>query len=406
MEQPYVPLQFSRPLFSLAIILFSHITFAEPLSTNPAPLPLRVNIVPQAPVLNAKSYILVDKDNGVVLAQKESDLKVEPASITKMMTIYVADHEMQKGKLKLTDLVRVSHKSWKMTGSRMFLNVNSEVSVGDLVKGIIIQSGNDASIALAEHIAGSEEAFVDMMNSYAQRLGMHNTHFMNVTGMPDSNHYTTARDLSALAIALIKEFPETYKLYSEKWFTFQNIRQPNRNQLLWRNDLVDGIKTGHTDTAGFCLVASGKKEQMRLIAVVMGTQSENSRSDETNKLLTYGFRFFETHKLYSAGTKLQVARLWFGKEKNINVGLLEDTHVTIAQGQYEKLQLAVVINKNIKAPISEGQSLGTLTVKMGDAVILEKPLVALESVAEGGFLSRMYDHIAFTLCNLWEKIVG
>ncbi len=380
----------------------------DSLFANPSvpPLSNQGQIIPSTPTLAAKAYLLIDHNSGRVLAEHNAQMRVEPASLTKMMTVYVIDHALKKGKFKLTDLVHVSTKAWKMQGSRMFLNVNSDVSIDELIKGIIIQSGNDASVALAEHLSGNEEAFVDLMNAYAQELKMTHTHFMNATGMPDDNHYTTAQDLARLSQALIKEFPESYNLYAEKWFTHQNIKQPNRNQLLWRNESVDGIKTGHTDSAGFCLVASGLKDNMRLIAVVMGTQSDYHRTEETNKLLTYGFRFYETHKLYSANTLIHSARIWMGKEKNIKIGVDKDVYITVGHGQYPKLQTINHLHSGLRAPLSQGTSVGELQASIDGTSVLNHPLVALETVLEGSIFSRVYDYIVLNIQVLREKLFG
>jgi D-alanyl-D-alanine carboxypeptidase (penicillin-binding protein 5/6) len=346
---------------------------------------------------------LIDHLSDYVIAEQDIDQRVEPASLTKMMTVYVVDQALQAKKIKSSDNVPISAKAWKAPGSRMFLEVNSSVPVEDLVKGIIIQSGNDASIAMAEHIAGSEESFAELMNYYAKQLGMVNSHFVNATGLPDPNHYTSARDMALLAKALVRDFPKTYALYSEKEFTYKNIKQPNRNRLLWRNEHVDGIKTGHTDSAGYCLVASGNKEGMRLIAVVMGAKTDNIRVDEANKLLNYGFRFYETRKLYPAATPVKQARIWMGKDKEVGIGLSNDLYVTIGRGQYDRLKSTINVDKDIKAPVSQGAIVGSILVQLGDKVVAERPVVALQTVAEGGIFSRVYDMFGSTLQSLIDK---
>lgn len=369
------------------------------------PLPPPTLIIPAAPTIGAKSYLLVDYLSDAVLAHQNPDLPVEPASLTKMMTVYVIDNALHEGKIKLTDQVHISTKAWRTQGSRMFLQVDTDVSVQDLLLGIIIQSGNDASIALAEHIAGSESAFTDLMNYYAKQLGMNHTYFVNVTGLPDPNHVTTAHDMALLAKALIRDFPASYKMYSQKEFVYQNIKQTNRNRLLWRNDLVDGIKTGHTDNAGYCLVASGlKKDGMRLIAVVMGSKTDANRIDDTNALLTYGFRFFETRKLYSAGATIKKSRIWMGSDKEVTLGLKDDLYVTVGQGQYDKLKATVTVENIIKAPAAQDAALGSLQVNLNDKIIAERPIVALTPVAKGGFLSRLYDRLALAIQLLWDKL--
>lgn len=374
---------------------------------NLPPLPPPTLVIPAPPTVSAKSYLLIDYLSDDVLAHQDIDRPVEPASLTKMMTVYVVDHALHEGKIKLTDLVHVSEKAWRAQGSRMFLQVNTDVSIQDLLLGIIIQSGNDASIAIAEHIAGSESAFAELMNYFAKQLGMTSTHFVNVTGLPNPNHVTTARDMAILAKAIVRDFPESYKMYSQKEFVYQNIKQTNRNRLLWRNDMVDGIKTGHTDNAGYCLVASGaKKEGMRLIAVVMGAKSDASRVDDTNALLTYGFRFFETRKLYSAGAPIKQSRIWMGTEKEITLGLKDDFYITVGQGQYDKLKATVTVANIIKAPAAQHAVLGSLQVHLNDKLLAERPVVALTAVSEGGFLSRLYDRLALAIQLLWEKLVA
>jgi len=379
-------------------IMFSTLSFA-----NIHALPQPTLMIPAPPQLAAKAYLLIDYLSDYVIAEQDVDQRVEPASLTKMMTVYAIDHEIKKGKLKLTDRVQISEKAWRAEGTRMFVDVNSMVSVNDLLHGIIIQSGNDASIALAEHVAGSESTFAAIMNQYAKQLGMVNTHFTNATGLPDPNHYTTARDMAILAKALIRDFPETYQMYAQKEFFYHNIKQENRNRLLWRNELVDGIKTGHTDSAGFCLVASGKKNNMRLIAVVMGTKNDSVRTEETNKLLMYGFQFYETRKLYPAGTALKKARVWMGTQKEVEVGLLDDLYVTIGQGQYDHLTSNIEVSSSITAPTLVGSTLGTLAVRLNDKTLLERPIVALNPVAESGFFGRFIDTVILNINALWEK---
>jgi len=310
-----------------------------------------------------------------------------------MMTSYVVEYEAERGKIKYTDPVLISVNAWRTGGSKMFVREGTTVSVEDLLKGIIIQSGNDASVAIAEHIAGSESAFADIMNQHAKVLGMNNTHFVNATGLPAQNHYTSARDLAILAKALITHFPEQYKIYAEKYFTWNDIRQPNRNLLLWRDNTVDGLKTGHTDEAGYCLVASAVRDGMRLISVVLGTTSEEARARETQKLLSYGFRYFETHPLYSAGVSLQDAQVWKGTVDTVSLGLAEPVAVTIPRGQKDKLQATLEIDSLLQAPLTEGQVLGQLKITLGDEVVAERPLIALQAVEEGGFFKRLWDSI-------------
>lgn len=353
-------------------------------------------IVPQAPKINAHAYVLMDYHSSRVLSEMNADDIVEPASLTKMMTMYVVDHELRSGRLSMDELVTVSEKAWKSTGSRMFLEVNSQVPVQEIIKGIVVQSGNDASIAIAEHIAGSEDAFVAVMNQHAKLLGMSKTHFLNVTGMPQEGHVTTAHDMALLAQALIEQFPETYSLYSEKWFTYNGIKQPNRNRLLWQNEHVDGIKTGNTDNAGFCFVASANKDGMRLISVVMGAEDDGARMEFTNKLLTYGFRFFETHRLFEAGASLKEARVWMGSNSQLGLGTTKDIYVTIPQGTYDALQATLKLDKRITAPVQQGEALGHLEITLGDDTVTTASLTALSAVDTGGLFSRFSDYVSLT----------
>lgn len=348
---------------------------------------------PAAPKLSAEGYLLLDMHSGHVLAEKNADQRLEPASLTKIMTAYVVFQELQQGALKLSDKVTVSEKAWKMPGSRMFIEVNSKVSVEDLLRGLVIQSGNDAAVALAEHIAGSELAFANMMNEQAAQLGMHGSHFVNAEGLPDPNHYTTPRDIAKVTKAIIEYFPEFYKLYSEKEFTYNKIRQHNRNNLLWRDESVDGVKTGYTEAAGYCLVASAKRENMRLISVVMGTKSKKIRIKESQSLLNYGFRFYETARLYEANKTLLTTRVWQGQQENLALGLTEDLHVTFPRGQYKKLQAKTELNADIKAPVIQGQPLGNMIVELSGKEINRVPLVALTDMPEGGAWRKLVDTV-------------
>ncbi|MFC1588966.1 D-alanyl-D-alanine carboxypeptidase family protein [Pseudomonadota bacterium] len=349
--------------------------------------------VPAPPQVAAKNYLLIDFDSGHILAEKDADIQIEPASITKIMTSYVVDKELEAGRLTLDELVTISEKAWRMGGSRMYLEVGSKVSVELLLKGLIIQSGNDASVALAEHIAGSEEAFVDLMNQYAANLGMTNTHYKNSTGWPDAEHLMSARDIATLASAIIKEFPERYTEYAEKVFTYNNIKQYNRNKLLWRDKTVDGFKTGHTESAGYCLVASAKRADMRLISVVLGTDSEESRASVSQSLLNYGFRFYETHKLYAAGETLNESRVWAGDKENVALGLASDLHVTIPRGSYKQLDALMNVDANITAPLKKGSQLGEVRITLNDEELNSMPLVALQRVEKGNLFQIAKDYI-------------
>jgi len=349
--------------------------------------------VPSPPKLAAKSFLLIDFNSGRILAEKKINKKIEPASITKLMTAYVVYKELDAGRLSLDEEVVISKKAWKMKGSKMFIEVGKKITVDTLLKGVIIQSGNDATVALAEHIAGSESTFADYMNQHAQELGMSSTNFVNSTGWPNKNHVTTASDLAKLASAIIREFPEYYTRYKEKEFTYNGIRQYNRNKLLWRDKSVDGFKTGHTESAGYCLVASAKREDMRLISIVLGTKSEKVRENVSQSLLSYGFRFYESNKLYAAGETLKSTRIWMGASDKVNVGLSEDLYVTIPRGQYKKLDSIIEVNEAIEAPIKKGQQLGVLVIKLEGKEIISQPLIALQSVDEGSLWQRGKDYI-------------
>jgi len=350
-------------------------------------------IIPSPPKIAAESYILEDADTHKVIVEKNSHLRLPPASLTKIMTSYIAASELERGVISLDDSVDISVKAWKMDGSRMFVREGTKVKLSDLLQGIIVQSGNDASIAVAEHIAGSEDAFVDMMNQQAERLGMKDTHYMNATGLPHENHYSSAADLAKLTVALIKNFPEHYKLYSERYFTFNNIRQPNRNALLWRDSTVDGVKTGHTENAGYCLVSSAKRDGMRLVAVVMNTDSEEARARESQKLLTYGFRYYETVHLYDAGESVNTVRVWGGQQDSLGVGVAKNVVVTLPTGARDDLAASMDIDQVIRAPVKKGDEVGRLTVSLEDDVVFDGPLVATHDVEEAGFFSRIWDTI-------------
>ena len=358
------------------------------LASTPAPAP---------PSIAATGYLLIDIDSDSVLAAKDAEQRLEPASLTKIMTTYVVFRELRDGSVKMSDEVLISEKAWKTPGSRMFIEVNKRVTVEDLLKGMIIQSGNDASVALAEHVAGSEQAFANLMNDHSRRLGMLDTNFVNSTGLPDPELYTTPRDIALVTEATIREFPELYKLYAVKEFTFNDIRQHNRNNLLWRDDTVDGVKTGHTEAAGYCLVASAKRDGMRLISVVMGTTSEKTRISESQSLLNYGFRFFETHRLYGAGDRLTRTRVWMGEQEELTLTLAKDLYVTIPRRQYDKLNARTEVHSNLEAPISKGQKVGEVVVELDGEMITRHPLVAFEEVPEGGIWRTLVDSVLMML---------
>jgi D-alanyl-D-alanine carboxypeptidase (penicillin-binding protein 5/6) len=348
-------------------------------------------LIPSPPSIAAKSYILQDANSGKVLAEANADIKLAPASLTKIMAVYVVFSELSKGHLSLDELVTISRKAWQTPGSRMFVEVNKQVKVGDLLKGVIIQSGNDASVALAEHIAGDETTFAEMMNQQATLLGMTNTHFSNSMGLPAEDHYTTARDLAILTTALIREYPDYYRWFSEKEFTYNNITQRNRNKLLWRDETVDGVKTGHTEDAGFCLVASAVREDMRLISVVMGTDSERARANENQTLLNYGFRFYETHRLYKGNEALTQTRIWKGDNKNLDLGLAKDLYVTIPRRHYNDLKAVINYDQKITAPVKQGEAFGTVNVTLDGEPVAEKKLIALSTINQGNLLRKLVD---------------
>lgn len=348
---------------------------------------------PPPPPIAATAYILQDYHTGKILAENNADAKLAPASLTKIMTVYVVFRELSNGHLHLDDVATISEKAWKTSGSRMFVELGNQVKVEDLLKGVIIQSGNDASVALAEHVAGSEATFADMMNQHAARLGMTNSHFKNSDGLPMEDHYTSARDLAILTAALIKEFPDYYRWFSQKEFTFNKITQHNRNQLLSRDESVDGVKTGFTDDAGYCLVASALREDMRLISVVMGAKSAKARANENQSLLNYGFRFFESHRLYEGKKPLNEARIWKGAEKTIPLGLSEDLYATIPRRQYNDLKGVITVDKKITAPVTEGSKLGSVKVNLKDTVIADKDLIALKTVDQGNIIQRLSDSV-------------
>ncbi|MGM0769712.1 MAG: D-alanyl-D-alanine carboxypeptidase family protein [Pseudomonadota bacterium] len=358
-------------------------------------------LIPSPPQVAASSYILMDPMSGQILMDENSNERLPPASLTKMMTAYIVERELDEGRISMSDMVPISVNAWRTEGSRTFVQEGTRVSVEDLLKGVIIQSGNDASVALAEFVAGSEDAFVDIMNQQAQLLGMRDTRFENATGLPSPDHFSTAHDLALLAKAIINDYPENYPLYAEKHFTYNNIRQPNRNSLLWRDDTVDGLKTGHTEEAGYCLVASAERNDTRLIAVVMGTESTAARAQEVQKMLNYGFRYYQSETLFSAGQELIGARIWGGRDDELAVGVTEDVNVTIPRGSRDSLESTVDLDSVIKAPIKVGDELGRVQVKLGDEVIVDQPVLALTDVPEGGLFKRLWDAIKLFFIQLF-----
>ena len=359
-------------------------------------------LIPAPPQLATEGHILLDAATGTVIVEENAEMRLPPASLTKIMTSYIIASEIQQGRISLDDLVPISVKAWKMEGSRMFIREGTEVKVADLIRGIVIQSGNDASVAMAEFIAGDEQAFADIMNQVAQKLGMTRTQFKNATGLPNEGHYTTAKDLSLLARALIRDFPEHYKVYKEKYFSYNDIRQANRNSLLWRDDAVDGMKTGHTQAAGFCLVASAEKKELRLISVVMGATSERSRSTESQKLINYGFRYFESVKLYDGLESLKRVKVWGGLHESLDVGIEAPARLTIPTGARGALAAEVTLDPVIKAPVSQGQTLGLLRISLEGETLLERPVVALNGVDEAGLVSSLIDEVSLFFLSLFS----
>jgi D-alanyl-D-alanine carboxypeptidase (penicillin-binding protein 5/6) len=349
--------------------------------------------VPEPPQVNASAYVLMDAASGQAIVEHNADEPMPPASLTKMMTIYVTAEELQSGDVSLDDEVPISVNAWEMGGSRMFLREGTRVPLRDLLRGIMIQSGNDASVALAEHVAGSERAFVDLMNQHAQKLGMDNTHFVNATGWPAENHEASARDLARLARAIIRNHPDTYEIYSQKSFTYNGIKQNNRNMLLWRDPSVDGLKTGHTKEAGYCLVSSAQRDGMRLIGVVLDTESEKARARESMKMLTYGFRFFETYQAYDAGDVLTRERIWMGTADELPLGATESLVVTIPEDSHDQLDAELTVDDQLRAPVQQGERHGRVTISLDGEMLLERPLVALDTVEEAGLFARLWDHV-------------
>lgn len=349
-------------------------------------------VAPAPPDLAVKAYLLKDFNSNRVLAEQQSQSRVEPASLTKLMTAYLSFKALKNGRIKLEQTLPISEKAWHIEGSKMFVDTTMTVTVDQLLHGMIIQSGNDASIALAEGIAGTEDAFAVQMNKEAARLGMKNTHFVNATGLPDAEHYTTAYDLSLLATALIQDFPEQYKrLYSVKEYTYNKITQPNRNRLLWLDPYVDGMKTGHTDSAGFCLISSAKRGEHRLISVVLGAANDNARATESQKLLNYGYQFFDSHLVYKAGTTISTQKVWKGSESKLAATVFHDLYVTLPKGDYAHATAKVVSKQPLIAPVVKGQVIGSIQFIIDGKVVDEQTLVAAKEVKVAGIFGRLWD---------------
>jgi len=351
------------------------------------------NVVPQPPTISASNYLLLDANSGQVLAEKGIDERINPASITKMMTSYVIADSLKKGRISLDDEAFISENAYKAEGSRTFVEINTRVKLIDLIRGLVIQSGNDAAIALAEHLAGSEDAFVQTMNAYAKELGMQNTNYANSTGFTDDNHYTTARDIAILSKALIKNHPEHYSIYKEKVFTYNGIKQNNRNNLLWRDDAIDGIKTGHTEAAGYCLAASAVKKNMRLISVVLGTKSSNARVNASQTLLNYGFSFYEAQTLYTPNKDILQQKVWKADTDTVALRVKEPVYVTIPRGRYQDLKISSNISSQIIAPLNQNTSLGSLDISLDGTTIASAKLYPANNVEEAGFFKRSLDGI-------------
>ena len=360
------------------------------------------SLVPKAPKLNLSSYILIEASTNTVIAEFNSDNQIAPASMTKVMSGYVIADQIANGSISLDDKVLISEKAWKTGGSKMFIEAGKRVSVKDLLSGIIIQSGNDATIAMAEYVAGSEEGFVDFMNAYASELELTNSLFQNSTGFSDPNHFTSAKDLAKLTQALINNFPDHYATYKEKEFTFSGIRQLNRNKLLWRDDSVDGVKTGHTDSAGFCLISSAQRNDMRLIAVVAGSESENERLTASQRLLEYGFRFYATQKLVSQEIKITTAKVWGGKTNEVALGSTKDIYLTLPRSEFKNIKANYQFNNNLQAPIEIGQMIGSIEFTSNDRVVLSAPLVAIETVEAKGFFGMLWSRLVYWITSLFS----
>lgn len=372
----------------------SNQTSARPIPQTPRPTIL----IPPAPNLNLSGYALMDANSGQIIGSKNLDTRLEPASLTKLMTLYIAATALKTGQIHLEDQVRVSENAWKTGGSRMFIKVGSLVPVKDLIQGIVVASGNDATTALAEFIGGTQDSFVNLMNQTAQRLGMNNTHYADPSGLPLPGHYSTPHDLALLARAIIKDYPEYYEWYKQKWITYNNIKQPNRDRLLWRDPTVDGLKTGHTEGAGYCLISSAQRDGMRLIAVVMGAPNDSGRANDSQGLLNYGFRFYRSHKIYDANQALVQPRTYLGKHKTSSLGLARDLYVTTPVGQSKNIQITVTLNdKRLKAPIVKNDSYGHVNVLINGNLVNTESLIALQDNPTGGFFTRMIDHVIYAV---------
>jgi D-alanyl-D-alanine carboxypeptidase (penicillin-binding protein 5/6) len=395
------PFSVKHPILRLSLILVcSHLTcaFAAPIPAGPSGA-----MIPAPPQLTAKAWVLMDAASGNVIASEDPDERLPPASLTKLMTVYVATRQMQAGGLKPDDLVTISENAWNTGGSRMFLVPGSQVSVHDLLKGVVIDSGNDAAVALSEHIAGSEDSFAGLMNSTAQKLGLSNTHFMNPTGLPADGHYSSADDMARLARAIINDETAYYELYAHKHFTWNGIKQPNRNLLLWRDNTVDGLKTGHTEAAGYCMVTSAVRDGRRLITATFGSTSIANRAADAEKLLTYGYRFYDTQTYQKAGQTLSTPMVWKADSRVLQVGLLDDVSLTLPKNPHRKTETRLHIDKPLVAPIAVGDVVGTYALYEGDRKLAERPLIALQATEPGSLLSRAWDSLRLFVGNLFGE---
>ena len=351
------------------------------------------SFIPDPPSVNATNYILIDSTSGRILAEKDADERIEPASITKIMTGYVAADQAEKGFVSLSDEVLISENCWRKQGSKMFIREGTRVSMSDLMKGMVIQSGNDASCAIAEHVASSEEGFVQLMNLYAREMGLDNTQFRNESGWPDPDHYSSARDLAILSTNLINKFPEHYALYKEKYFTFNEIKQRNRNSLLWQDDSIDGIKTGHTESAGYCLVSSGVRNDTRLIAVIIRSSSEKARLTDNRRLLDYGFRYFRTKKILINDVSLIEEQVWGGEKEQVNLSSAEDLYLTLAPRDFQRVEPKITLNDYLQAPINKGQVVGKINLLLDGESLATVDAIAMEEVKSLGFFGRAWSNI-------------
>ena len=387
-------------LSALSLRAFAILDTLDTLASPPPPKE-SIRLVAQAPHIEAKAYLLMDVNSGRILASRNIDEQLAPASLTKLMTLYLIFDSLENKRFTLNDTVNVSTKAWRMKGSRMFIKPGDKVTVEQLIHGIVTASGNDATVAMAEHIAGNENAFATLMNRQAQLLGMVHSHFTDSTGLPSTDHYVTTRGIALLSRALVLHFPQYYYFFNKKWFTYNNIKQSNRNRLLWHDASVDGLKTGHTDEAGYCLVSSAQRDDMRLLAVVMGTPSEQARTTNSQQLLNWGFNSFETHKLYKGQQAIRNVRIWGGRNKFIPFGTHRDLYVTIPRNDYRKLKVKITFNRTLEAPIQQNQKYGNIAIMLNHRVISQQPLIALRDDLKGSFLRRFADGIAATWTRLW-----